>query len=118
MTVFWWTYIKMNNDGHVFLLAEVVASQGHTFSILEGLEYDVFHAMKQVKVKRLGFFQLPLPSIERKRRPGRSFKRTASEYGINGGTASNSGIFTYEQRPHLPSTINHKEYRHGSVSPF
>ena len=35
-------------------------SQGHTFPILGGgLEYDVFHAMRQAKADKLGFFQLP-----------------------------------------------------------
>ena len=54
-------YVEINDDdGHVLLLAEVVASQGHTFPILEGgLEYDVFHAMRQAKADKLGFFQLP-----------------------------------------------------------
>ena len=54
-------YVQMNDDdGHILLLAEVVASQGHTFPILEGgLEYDVFHAMRQAKTDKLGFFQLP-----------------------------------------------------------
>ena len=54
-------YVEMNDDdGHVLLLAEVVASQRHTFPILEGgLEYDAFHAMRQAKADKLGFFQLP-----------------------------------------------------------